>query len=332
MTAQILYRSNELAANERIPIWQEVVWRNYVPLDIRLTRADSFTGFVSLGHLGSVRIVTSGSRPQRITRTPRLIRQDTNEYLMLGLQTRGRGVVMQGGREARLSVGDFVLWDTREPYDIVFPDDWEMAVYQFPRSAFRYDARTVGTITARSFSGCRGTSRAVSAFLSNLADEAQDGPLVGHDALLAAAVDMLTVCIDSSLQAGSIASSYDKVLARRIEDYVRANLGNPEFRSVDIAAAHGLSARQLHRVFLERGCTVGEFIRRLRMENIRADLLSRKARYQTIASIARKWGYMDTPHFNRAFKARYRITPTQWRAQQSGSVTSEAATPKRLRG
>lgn len=328
MTAQFLYRSNELAANERIPVWQEVVWRNYVPLDIRLMRADGFTGFVSLGHLGSVRIVTSGSRPQRITRTLRLIRQDANEYLMLGLQTRGRGVVMQGGREARLGAGDFVLWDTREPYDIVFPDDWEMAVYQFPRSAFRYGARTVGTITARSFSGCRGTSRAVSAFLSNLADEAQDSLLAGHDALLAAAVDMLTVCIDSGLQA---ASSYGEVLARRIEDYVRANLGDPELRVVDIAAAHGLSARQLHRLFLERGCTVGEFIRRLRMENIRADLLSRRARYQTIASIARKWGYVDTPHFNRAFKARYRITPIQWQAQQSGSVTSEAATPRRLR-
>ncbi len=33
--AKLIYSSHELPSRDRIPIWNEVVWRNYVPLDKR---------------------------------------------------------------------------------------------------------------------------------------------------------------------------------------------------------------------------------------------------------------------------------------------------------
>lgn len=146
--ARVVYRSHELPSHDRIPIWNDVVWRNYVPLNIDITPRDDFKGQVLLSQLGGVRIVTSGSRAQRITRTPKLIAQDNEEYLMVGLQLKGSSIIEQHRRQAQLESGDFVFWDTRQPYTIVFPNDWEMAVFQFPQSAFAYNGKSIESFTA----------------------------------------------------------------------------------------------------------------------------------------------------------------------------------------
>ena len=59
--ATLIYSSHELPSRDRIPIWNEVVWRNYVPLQIKIAPHDDFAGQVALTQLGGVRVVTSGS-------------------------------------------------------------------------------------------------------------------------------------------------------------------------------------------------------------------------------------------------------------------------------
>ena len=309
--AKLIYSSHELPSRDRIPIWNDVVWRNYVPLQIKIAPHDDFAGQVALTQLGGVRVVTSGSRAQCITRTPKLIAQDSEEYLMLGLQLKGPAIIEQRERQAQLQSGDFVFWDTRQPYTINFPNDWEMAVFQFPRIAFAFSPKRIDSFTALTFHGKKGVTQIASRLLMGIADEARYQTFEHDTPLLEHTKGILEFCIGHKLTDCELPPNYNDVLLRRISNYIGVNLQNPQLSAVEIAQAHGLSLSQLYRVFQSQRSTVGDHIRQRRLDRIKFELINPASRHLTIASLARKWGFLDTPHFNRMFKARYKITPQQ---------------------
>ena len=309
--ATLIYSSHELPSRDRIPIWNEVVWRNYVPLQIKIAPHDDFAGQVALTHLGGVRVVTSGSRAQCITRTPKLIAQDSEEYLMLGLQLKGSANIEQHARQAQLQAGDFVFWDTRKPYTIDFPSDWEMAVFQFPRSAFTFSPKSIDAFTALTLHGQKGVTQIASRLLMGIADEARYQTFEHDTPLLEHTLGILDFCINHKLTDCELPPNYNEVLLRRINGYIGANLQNPQLSAIEIAQAHGLSLSQLYRVFQSQRSTVGDYIRQRRLDRIKFELVNPASRHLTIAAVARKWGFLDTPHFNRVFKAQYKITPQQ---------------------
>jgi len=72
-----------------------------------------------------------------------------------------------------------------------------------------------------------------------------------------------------------------------------------------IARAHGLSVRTINRAFNATGQTVGETIRIRRLARARNELAERR---QPIRTIATKWGFDDSSHFSRSFKALRDVT------------------------
>ena len=77
------------------------------------------------------------------------------------------------------------------------------------------------------------------------------------------------------------------------------------------------SAAGVHPVYLARefrrfnGCTIGEYIRRLRVERARRLLSSSD---ESLATIAAGAGFSDQSHFSRTFKRLTGMTPAQYRA------------------
>lgn len=311
MDGKLIYSSDELPMRDRIPVWHDMVWRNYVPLQIKIAPHDNFAGQVALTQLGGVRVLTAGSRAQCIRRTPKLIAQDSEEYLMLGLQLKGSATIEQHARQAQLQAGDFVFWDTRQPYTIDFPSDWEMAVFQFPRSAFTFSPRSIDAFTALAFHGQKGVTQIASRLLMGIADEARYQTFEHDTPLLEHTLGILDFCINHKLSDCELPPNYNEVLLRRINGYIGANLQNPQLSATAIAQAHGLSLSQLYRVFQSQRATVGEHIRQRRLDRVRYELVNPASRHLTIASVARKWGFLDTPHFNRVFKAQFKTTPQQ---------------------
>ena len=70
------------------------------------------------------------------------------------------------------------------------------------------------------------------------------------------------------------------------------------------------SRRQLQRSFAEAGTSVQERLFLVRMERA-AELLHESA--LPVAEIARSVGYRQPPHFAKAFRRLYGLTPSQWR-------------------
>lgn len=313
MTVETLYHSSKVAASDRVPIWNEVVWKSYVPLAIEVPEKSNFVGKVARSYLGNVPIVTSGSRAQQIVRTPKLISQDAEEYLMLGLQLQGTSIVEQRDRQALLRPGDYVFWDTRRPYNITFPSDWEMAVFQFPRNAFGFDNRLIDSIIALTSCGSSALSRVAAAFLLSIAQEARTSSFEHKTQLLNHTLGLLSSSIEQRPPRENALVAYDQLVFRRIETYISDNLTTPRLRASEIARENGLTTSQIYRIFRDRNLTILNYIREKRLHKIKEDLTNPRLKNVTIAAIALKWGFTDVPHFNRVFKNYYGVAPKQFR-------------------
>lgn len=79
-----------------------------------------------------------------------------------------------------------------------------------------------------------------------------------------------------------------------------------------VAAAIGCSRAQLYRLFAARGETVAGRLRELRLQH--AAILLRRNRVEPIGLIGAHCGYGEPIAFDRAFRRRFRMTPSEWRA------------------
>ncbi|WP_352244318.1 hypothetical protein [Microtetraspora sp. NBRC 13810] len=100
-----------------------------------------------------------------------MIAASQGEYLQLCLLTRGTGVVLQDGRSALLSPGQFALHDTTRPYTWNFTDRFQTMVFRVSRRAVGLSEAELRRITAVMMRTDRGLAGTVLPFLSGLASD-----------------------------------------------------------------------------------------------------------------------------------------------------------------
>jgi AraC family transcriptional regulator len=80
-----------------------------------------------------------------------------------------------------------------------------------------------------------------------------------------------------------------------------------------VADAVGIHPSHLARTFRKRyGCTIGEYIRRLRIERAATDLVTSDV---PLSEISLRSGFFDQSHFSRVFRQHTGMTPAEYRAR-----------------
>jgi AraC-like DNA-binding protein len=95
--------------------------------------------------------------------------------------------------------------------------------------------------------------------------------------------------------------------------FCRQNLGDADLSPQQAADHLGISVRTLHSRFHQIGQTFGHWLLDNRLEGCGAALRDLKQRALNISEIAYRWGFNDLSYFNKAFRARYDMTPGEWR-------------------
>lgn len=96
---------------------------------------------------------------------------------------------------------------------------------------------------------------------------------------------------------------------RAAEDYMSANAHLP-LSLGDICVAAGVGSRTLQHSFQRaRGCTPTQFLRRLRMDRVRADL-SQPAANATVTDTAARWGFLHFGRFAAEYQAQFGEKPS----------------------
>jgi AraC family transcriptional activator of tynA and feaB len=96
-------------------------------------------------------------------------------------------------------------------------------------------------------------------------------------------------------------------------DEVERSLSDPALSPIVVANRIGVPVRYLHRLFEDRGRSFGRWLLERRLERSERDLSDPARAHWTVADIAGQHGFNDPSYFARAFRARYGVSPREYR-------------------
>jgi AraC family transcriptional activator of tynA and feaB len=99
-------------------------------------------------------------------------------------------------------------------------------------------------------------------------------------------------------------------LRAQIDNWITRNLRSGPIHIEDLAAAHNVSTRTIHRAFSLTGDTMTAVVRARRMAAVREELVNSN---MTIATIAHRWCYYDPSHLRREFHRSFGVSPSEYR-------------------
>ncbi|WP_341956810.1 helix-turn-helix domain-containing protein [Microbacterium sp. LWH13-1.2] len=305
---------------ERFDMWTDAVNRSFVPLRAWSTDGavrSGFEGKLVAQPVGPLSVSSVAGSAVRVSRTRAEIARDDPGHIKLGVQLRGRSVIGQDGREAILMPGDFAVYDTTRPYALDFDGPFRMLVVMFPLETLRIDRARLRALTASRFSGREGVGAIASSMLRAYDATLEDGTLQNRMPLSDAVLDLLTAALGERLELELDGGEEvgRRALLTRIELYIAAHLGDAELTVTQIAVAHHISVRYLQKLFEGKNDTVSAWIRHRRLDATRRDLSNPTQSGQQISAIGARWGFTDATAFTRAFRTRFGITPSEYRAQ-----------------
>jgi AraC-like DNA-binding protein len=257
---------------------------------------------------------------------------------------KGRAGIEVGGISFGMDAGETVIVHDEDHPVFLYQPDTEVLKLRFHRSRLEdFYARTSGSGVA---------SRSRLRFDTAMSDPDAAARWIALLRFMVATMNASVRRVPSMLELASIEEmlmltllnsqphNHASVPARLADDgaaipfaralrYVEQQLAN-DIALADIAKAAYCSPRTLARVFKQAGeVSPMQYVHKLRLERVRADLLSPLARGQNVAEIAFAWGYRHLGEFNRQYRAAFGETPSQTRdgalAQLSEVISPGAA-------
>jgi AraC-like DNA-binding protein len=311
-----------VTARERLDFWSAASADAYHVLQVRSRSREQFDARMWGDELGPLWFFRIAATANTMSRTAQAIAAGDPECLYFSILLHGRLSVAQHGRTAVLGPGDIMSYDTSHPVVLRADHAFESLVLRLPRGVLGEDAARIRNLAAVRIAGSDALPRLAVPFLRGLADGLADGSIRPADA------GNLTECVLDLVRgvyASCAAPEGRRSLRSRSElllhpkAFIEANLGDDELDPDRIAQASFISTRYLHKLFESEGSSVCEWIRTLRLERCRRDLLDPALRDRTITTIASRWGLSSAPHFSRLFRAAYGCSPSELR--RDGAAT-----------
>ncbi|MCK6401314.1 MAG: helix-turn-helix domain-containing protein [Sphaerotilus natans subsp. sulfidivorans] len=147
------------------------------------------------------------------------------------------------------------------------------------------------------------------------------GQWAQHDLADAAAASLDLLSRPRPMSRMSQAASLAQLVA-----YIDASVDDPSLGPALLASKLGVSVRTLHALTARHRMTVGDLIRRRRLEGCRAHLLA-AGQDSRIADIAAQYGFADPARFSKVFKAEFGVSPREFRRLQSRGHFQKTTSP-----
>jgi AraC-like DNA-binding protein len=315
-----LIRIDQVAAADRLDFVRDLTATTWVPMECHSEHRADYRGEFRASGLGAMQVVVLDVMPITVRRTPELISQADPDLLKMVLVCGGNScVIAQDDRQARLSAGEFAIYDTRRPYEVhcgtAGDQPTHMMTFMFPPALLPLPRNQLGRLAAVRFPASAGLGDLTSQFLLQLARNVDHYNPAEAARLSTAALEVLATRLARELDVRDWGTPEARrhALLTTVQSFIQRQLGDPRLTPAMIAAAHHMSLRSLHQLFHDEGLTVAGWIRLRRLESCRRDLSDPALASRPVAAIAARWGFSSAGDFSRAFRAVHGLPPAEYR-------------------
>jgi AraC-like DNA-binding protein len=322
-----------LSPADSVAFWQDGMTGSLGYRDIHALSDGPIRATAQRSWLGRMLLVRMMATAQEIQRTRHHVTRDGIEYVQVAVVGEGVGRLEQDGRQVELYPGDCVLYETSRPFTWSFAGDWDVSLFGFPSASVPLPQPRRPQLTARRLEGRAALTGVTSRFLLDMARNIDALPTELAEPMTVTARDLVLTLLADRLGATSAGGGpAQRTLMLRINDYIERQHRDAALGPTEIAAAANISTRYLHKLFEGEHETVALYLRRLRLQHARDELLDPRLAHRSVAAIAHGCGFGDISGFNRAFRHAYGMTPKGMRAAALADESEASHTAEPVRG
>jgi AraC-like DNA-binding protein len=311
---QRLFRTGGIPDGQRFAAWNGVVNGWLLGAEMRQSGAGPFQGSACLRVLPELRFGWGALGGTSSRRTRAIVSRD-NDDLFLFVNAGGAFSASQCGRETDIAAGGAYLMSCAERGEYRWPDGMKLMVVRTRLDAVSALVRNVYDSLGRVIASDNQGLHLLIRYL-RLLDDSEPLATPQSRALVTRHVqDLLALALGAVGDARRIADarSVHAVRLKAIEAYVERHLGRPEL-SLDAVARHfRISPRTVQRLFETEGTSFTGFVLGGRLARAYATLGDLRGDDRSIGDIALSCGFGNISYFNRQFRSRYLITPSDAR-------------------
>lgn len=233
---------------------------------------------------------------------------------MLLLLLGGRMHVGHYGHDSEIGPGDFVLLNGAVTFSLQSREAGEGVLLQVAPRVLRTYLPSPEHFCGLPLRGGDAIADGAAELAAGLCDRLEQGlPVEYRSRVARTLLDMLatgfSIAFDGQLDGSPLICSRNA----RVRLHIEENLRDPELKPATIASQLKLSPRYLRQIFTASRETLSAYILRRRLEECARELGDPARRDRSITDIAFGWGFNSAPHFTRSFRARFGVSPRDYR-------------------
>lgn len=308
----LTWSTESLPPRDRFEHWREERARQLFGVSIELApeKRLRFQGTFTLRRLGDCTLAELQASAYNVRRGPADIARTPSESFCIVQQVAGGGLLVTGGGETPVTAGTIVTGQLDLPYDNVpAPQDtFACRVLRLPRSRLPQRAPADEPYALQPLPRGPGLPALFAAYLDSFVVQA---PHLAGPAAEAAVDTLLHLALlargAGEPRAATARAAVRMALLDRAYALIERRLHEPGLSPEQIAAALGVSIRQLHNLFEPTGTTFGRHLRARRVARARRTLETSPRTSVTEAAYASGFDSLST--FFRLFRAAYGCAP-----------------------
>jgi AraC-like DNA-binding protein len=294
--------------------WREELCRRFCGLDIMPSEGSRIDCHIQIGLVGGLALADPSGSSTQFSRTREILGDGCND-LVLVTATSGHVRVLQKGQAIELLESQMCLTDMSVLGTIGQTEAGQFKTTRIPRSQLL----TICPKAEDRLSLVLGDQAPIRETIARYhALAASVGPhtdVVGQHLIAQHMVDLVGLLLGTDPDRTELASYRGHSAARLdlMRADVIANLSRDDLTIYSVAQKAGLSPRQAQRMFEQTGTTLTEFLLEQRLLRVRKLLLDPLNRWRKVSDLAHSAGFADVSYFNRVFRRRFGVTPSDMR-------------------
>ena len=317
---QMLHFSSDMSSQHSgLAAWQDVLNRKLINAEVTADPNKPFHVDVRLRAQSNLRIaggLIDGSHYH--LRESESV-EDVSDVALLVCLT-GEVVASYRHREQVLRENDAILFSCHEPGDYGWRGRTEIIFLRVPRATLEPLVPDLVGVTGQLISGETDMLRLLIRYVATLFSSFDFAMTPGTDRVVVNHVsDLVGLSLGASRDSAALTVGRGRHAARLriIKADILRNLERADLDLEKLASGHHMSPRAVQRLFEGEGTTFSAFVLERRLGRAHRILSDRRFADRSISTIAFESGFSEVSYFNRCFRKRFGVSPSDVRTAQT---------------